>query len=629
MSAPSTAAALLARILDGTESAYALVQRASDGPRTVDVLIGRAEQLTSLAEIPSGRLGSAHTVLALVPYRQIAERGFAAVDDGEPLTALHVTERLTAAAEEITALIPDVPIAAGGLTVEPSDEEYAATVARVVAREIGNGEGANFVIRRTFSTEIARFGPAAALAYFGRLLEREQSAYWTFLVHVGGRTFVGATPERHLVVREGTAVMNPISGTYRFPEGGPTAEGLAAFLADRKEVEELYMVLDEELKMMARLCPGGGRVIGPRLKQMARLAHTEYLIEGETVLDVRDALRETLFAPTVTGGPVASAARVISRYEPDGRGYYGGVLALIEQDAAGRQSLDSAIMIRTADIGADGRVRVDVGATLVRGSDPAAEAAETRAKAAALLAALAPARDAAKPRAHVALAALPGVAGALQRRNEGMAGYWFTTGADIRDPRLTGVKAMVVDAEDAFTQMLRCQLEALGMAVDQRRHDEPADRDAAADLVVMGPGPGDPRAAGDPKIARLSGDMCTLLAERRPFVAVCLSHQVLCTLLGLELVRRPVPDQGVQRRIELYGRTERVGFYNTFTARALEPSLHAPGIGRVRAFRDPRSHDVHALQGPFFASLQFHAESVLTVDGPRILAQTMRRALNR
>ncbi|MDE9772178.1 chorismate-binding protein, partial [Pseudomonas aeruginosa] len=101
------------------------------------------------------------------------------------------------------------------------------------------------------------------------------------------------------------------------------------FLDNRKEADELYMVVDEELKMMARICEDGGRVLGPYLKEMAHLAHTEYFIEGQTSRDVREVLRETLFAPTVTGSPLESACRVIRRYEPQGRGYYSGVAALI------------------------------------------------------------------------------------------------------------------------------------------------------------------------------------------------------------------------------------------------------------------------------------------------------------
>ncbi|MBB5123240.1 anthranilate/para-aminobenzoate synthase component II, partial [Streptomyces eurocidicus] len=33
--------------------------------------------------------------------------------------------------------------------------------------------------------------------------------------------------------------------------------------------------------------------------------------------------------------------------------------------------------------------------------------------------------------------------------------------------------------------------------------------------------------------------------------------------------------------------------------------------------------EVHALRGPHFASMQFHAESVLTQDGPRIVGNLL------
>lgn len=148
------------------------------------------------------------------------------------------------------------------------------------------------------------------------------------------------------------------------------------------------MVVDEELKMMCTVGDMGGVVIGPRLKEMAHLAHTEYELRGKSSLDVREVLRETMFAATVTGSPVQNACRVIERHEVGGRGYYAGALALLGRDSGGAQTLDSPILIRTADISPDGRLRVPVGATLVRGSDPASEVAETHAKAAGVLAAL-------------------------------------------------------------------------------------------------------------------------------------------------------------------------------------------------------------------------------------------------
>ena len=120
-------------------------------------------------------------------------------------------------------------------------------------------------------------------------------------MHTGSRTLVGATPERHVSVDDGIVMMNPISGTYRYPDD--RAATCSTSSPTRKEIDELYMVLDEELKMMATVADLGGQVVGPYLKEMAHLAHTEYLLAGRGSLDVRDVLRETMFAPTVDRQP--------------------------------------------------------------------------------------------------------------------------------------------------------------------------------------------------------------------------------------------------------------------------------------------------------------------------------------
>ncbi|GAB2611329.1 phenazine biosynthesis protein PhzE [Streptomyces capparidis] len=619
---------LLARVLALEPDAFALLHRPESGtPGTVDVLIGEVTCPGALADLPLDEGGPAtprHDLLAVVPYRQLAERGFPAPDDGTPLVAMTVTGQETVPVHDLVDRVPRVPTLLTGRRFERDDDRYAETVQRIVADEIGTGEGANFVIKRSFLAEIGDYSPRHALHFFRNLLAQEQGAYWTFLIHTGQRTLVGATPERHVSLHGGRAVMNPISGTYRYPPGGPTLRGITEFLADRKETDELYMVLDEELKMMARICDGGGRVLGPRLKEMARLAHTEYLIEGRTGRDVREILHETMFAATVTGSPLESAARVISRYEPEGRGYYSGVAALVGRDDRGERVLDSAILIRTADIDPGGRVRIDVGATLVRHSDPRSETAETRAKASGLLGAL---QDDTGPR----FADHPEVVTALRNRNVDLAQFWLRPAAERRAagvPGLAGAKALVIDAEDSFTAMMAHQLSAIGLEVVVRRFDAAHAFDGY-DLVVLGPGPGDPQAEGDPKIASLRAAVGTLLAERRPFVAVCLSHQVLSARLGLPITRREVPNQGVRREIDLFGARERVGFYNTYAARAGEDKLDLPGIGTVDVSRDPDSREVHALRGPRFASTQFHAESVLTVDGPRLMSEMIQGVLSR
>ncbi|MFF4953531.1 anthranilate synthase family protein [Streptomyces chattanoogensis] len=621
---PSPATALGRLLYEQTP--FALLRRRTPGRDhdTVEVLIGPVAPYDRLADLPEG--------LALVPFRQIRERGFDVRDDGTPLLALTPQERYELPLAEALAQLPAHRVRVTGGAFDVGDEEYAEIVGRVVRDEIGSGEGANFVIRRTYEGRIPGFGRADALALFRRLLTTERGAYWTFVVHTGERTLVGASPEVHVRMSGGTAVMNPISGTYRYPAGGPTADGLLEFLADGKEIEELSMVVDEELKMMCTVGDRGGVVIGPRLKEMAHLAHTEYELRGRSSLDVREVLKETMFAATVTGSPVQNACRVIERHETGGRGYYAGALALIARDAGGAQTLDSPILIRTADIGADGALRVPVGATLVRGSDPAGEVAETHAKAAGVLTALgvreAPARpaDAAPPR----LADDPRVQAALDARRAGLAPFWLRMQTTAPTAALGG-HALVIDAEDTFTAMLAHLLRTSGLTVDVRRYDEPGLRQAALGHegpVVLGPGPGNPADAADPKmrtLRALTGEL--VRGHRHGLLGVCLGHELLAAELGLEIVRKEVPLQGAQERIEFFGRTETVGFYNTFTARCDDSTAAELAMHRVELSRDPETGEVHALRGPGFAGVQFHPESVLTLDGAAVTARLLAAVL--
>ncbi len=279
--------------------------------------------------------------------------------------------------------------------------------------------------------------------------------------------------------------------------------------------------------------------------------------------------------------------------------------------------MDSAILIRTAAISPSGGLEIGVGATLVRHSDPVSEVAETRVKLAALLGAL--------TERPVRWQDHPEVQAALSRRNTRLGAYWFAGQPPLFDSALAGRRALVVDAEDAFTSMIAQQLRSLGLDVVVRRFDE--DWSASDhDVVVLGPGPGDPRETDHPKIAHLRRAARSLLRRGTPFLAVCLSHQVLCRVLGLELVRRDVPSQGEQRRIALFGRQEVVGFYNTFTARSDHDRIEHP-TGPVEICRDAETGEVHALHGNGFASVQFHPESVLTADGPAVLGRLLASVL--
>ncbi|WP_030249358.1 anthranilate synthase family protein [Streptomyces sp. NRRL S-455] len=602
---------------------FALLRRRTPGRDhdTVEVLLGPVATYDRLADLPDEGL-------ALVPFRQIRERGFDVRDDGTPLTVLTPEESYEVPLADALEQLPahEVRVEGGGFDV--TDEEYARIVGRVLEEEIGGGEGANFVIRRTYEGEIPGFSRGDALALFRRLLEGERGAYWTFVVHTGARTLVGASPEVHVRMSGGTVVMNPISGTYRYPVEGPTAEHLLDFLADGKEIEELSMVVDEELKMMCTVGDMGGVVIGPRLKEMAHLAHTEYELRGKSSLDVRDVLRETMFAATVTGSPVQNACRVIERHEVGGRGYYAGALALLGRDSGGAQTVDSPILIRTADISCDGHLRVPVGATLVRGSDPAGEVAETHAKAAGVLTALGvrpgrPREESVRPR----LAHDPRVRAALDARRASLAPFWLR----MQEPSAKALSghALVVDGEDTFTAMLAHVLRSSGLEVSVRRYDEDGLRETVLTHegpVVLGPGPGDPSDLTDPKMRILRDLTAEVILRGHPHgvLGVCLGHELIAAELGLEIVRKEVPYQGAQTEIELFGRRETVGFYNSFVAHCDEGAhqeLAAHGVEVSRA----ANGEVHALRGPGFAGVQFHPESILTLNGATLVRELMGR----
>ena len=193
---------------------------------------------------------------------------------------------------------------------------------------------------------------------------------------------------------------------------------------------------------------------------------------------------------------------------------------------------------------------------------------------------------------------------------------------------------LVVDNYDSFTFNLVQALEAAGARLEVVRNDAldraslgaRLDRDGADAIagIVISPGPGNPGTAG------ISVATVELAAEREvPVLGVCLGHQCMATAFGGRIVRAPTLVHGEASEITHDGSGLLAGVPSPFPAARYhslcveEASL--PGEFEVTAHTDDgvimaMRHRSLPLEG-----VQFHPESVLTPDGPRILANFLRR----
>ncbi|MFA5272936.1 MAG: chorismate-binding protein [Candidatus Peribacter sp.] len=615
-------------ILHGTDP-FVMIRRGAD--EEVQILSGTQRLCHSLADIQRnvGMQGSDSVVdtVCAIPFSQIHERGYAAHTEHEPIRCIDIARQTRVHLEELLASVPSDKVELkNGIQFDMTPEEYAKVIRRIIDDEIGQGEGANFVVANTGRGQIVEMNRAKALSIYRSLLLSEHGSYMTFLFFDGEKYLIGASPERHLTVQHREVTMNPISGTLRKkPDQPVTREELLAFLCDDKEILELFMVLDEELKMMSQMCESGGTVEGPFLKNMSRLIHTEYLLRGHSDKPAIDLLRTSMYAPTVTGSPVGNACKVVKKYESGSRGYYSSALALFGRDADGSENLDSAITIRTAEIDADGTLAVRAGATLVRNSDPESEVKETQAKLSALIGSiLDPVRNRVVPSDELLLSDEE-VLKVLRERNLDLSPYFLEDQEQVHNTleAVQGKTITIIDNEDDFCHTLGHMMTSMGAEVRVVSFEEYDCASDDADLVVVGPGPGDPNNEQNPKMKKLRHVVRELRASGKKFLAVCLGHQILCRELGMEVEQQEKPSQGVQEEINLFGKRQLVGFYNTFSARQKE---RIPG---VQMSCDKGSKRVHALRSDQFASFQFHPESVLTKNGLQILGGALTDLLSK
>eukprot|EP00668_Euglena_longa_P011883 GGOE01014303.1.p1 GENE.GGOE01014303.1~~GGOE01014303.1.p1 ORF type:complete len:673 (-),score=225.29 GGOE01014303.1:250-2226(-) len=600
------------------------------------VLYGAIKKFEKLVEIPrqSGVPTADQPVydtVSMIPFCTISERGFKAHRRGEKILTMKVARWYTASQQWFCDKVEDGEVELWAdekgdtLHFDTTREEYTSVVETVKYQMISCGEGSSFVTPRKCSGRISNFDKSKALTIFRRLLTNEYGCYWKFLFYDGaGMYFIGASPERHLTVRHGKVEMNPISGTYRKDPNHTKEEEKAAlleFLKDEKEIDELCMVTDEELKMMSKMCRNGGDILGPLLKEMGALIHTEYLLSGfHTDTDLIDLFRHSMFAPTVTGSPMGNACACVYQLEKDTRSYYSSAILLLGREATtGTEFLDSSITIRTQEILSDGSFSVRVGATLVKDSVPASEVEETECKIRGSIRSLT--TNIAPPKA-LNVADDADIQAELGKRNGRLSRFWMER-QDLqhtKDPHLVGRKVVMMNNEDDFAVMLGYLFSSMGFDVvcrdfDQFRDPELIAKCDAADIVVVGPGPGDPTHPTQEKMAIAREVLARLEERKQKHLCICLGHQIKCHRLGFDVLKKAVPTQGVQKETLLFGKRQKLGFYNAFYTKYDPERVKSNNFLEVSLIEQ----EMIGIRGQDFISFQFHPESILTQDGFGIL----------
>jgi anthranilate synthase/aminodeoxychorismate synthase-like glutamine amidotransferase len=183
---------------------------------------------------------------------------------------------------------------------------------------------------------------------------------------------------------------------------------------------------------------------------------------------------------------------------------------------------------------------------------------------------------------------------------------------------------LVVDNYDSFTFNLVQQLAAEGEEVNVLRNDaRPASEMLAlgARGIVLSPGPGRPEDAG----------VCIellRLAPPVPLLGVCLGHQALGAAYGGVIGRAPRLMHGKTSAIRHGGGGLFAGLPNPFEAtryHSLEVRSETlpPEIEPVAWSEDGTLMAMRHRTRPYWG-VQFHPESVLTVEGPALLRNFIR-----
>jgi anthranilate synthase component 1 len=257
-----------------------------------------------------------------------------------------------------------------------TDEEFKTNV-EIAKKHCQRGDVFQLVLSRKFQQgfkgddfnvyrALRSINPSPYLFYFD---------YGTFKIF-------GSSPEAQLVVKNRTAEIHPIAGTFARSGDDMKDTALAkALVADEKENSEHVMLVDLARNDLSRHCSA---VSVENYREIQFFSHVIHLV-SKVIGKVRkktttmQIVADTFPAGTLSGAPKYRAMELIEAYEKTNRGFYGGAIGFMDF----KGNYNHAIMIRTF-LSKNQQLHWQAGAGIVSKSKPENELQEVYNKLGAL-----------------------------------------------------------------------------------------------------------------------------------------------------------------------------------------------------------------------------------------------------
>jgi anthranilate synthase/aminodeoxychorismate synthase-like glutamine amidotransferase len=179
---------------------------------------------------------------------------------------------------------------------------------------------------------------------------------------------------------------------------------------------------------------------------------------------------------------------------------------------------------------------------------------------------------------------------------------------------------LIIDNYDSFTYNLVQYLGELGARMEVRRNDRitvPAIRKMRPGRILISPGPGRPKDAG------VSEAVIAAFGKTVPVLGVCLGHQAIGEVFGGRIVGAKSLMHGKTSMIYHGGKGLFKGLKNPFEA----TRYHSLVVERksfpkaLRITAETKDGEVMGLEHASYPvyGVQFHPESILTLEGKKLL----------